>query len=246
MLSGKAPAKRRGLAALRRAIGSRLFAQCLGSAAALAMLSLGSAPAFAAPAQAVASHPLAPHVAEAAQRFGIPEHWIWAVMRQESGGNPRAVSPVGAQGLMQIMPGTWAMLTTRFDLGANAFEPRANIMAGAAYLRLMWDRYRNVRLMLAAYNAGPGRVDAYAAGRRGLPLETVNYVARISSALGAPGAPAMRVPATSVEPSWRDADLFAKSSGDAPRAGDDAAGPAPSPPPPTQSQTLFVPVSSSR
>src|SRR3546814_11182249 len=53
-----------------------------------------------------ASHPYAPHVAEASQRFGIPELWIWAVMRAESRGNSRAVSPAGAIVMMQFMPGT--------------------------------------------------------------------------------------------------------------------------------------------
>ena len=80
-------------------------------------------------------------VAEAAQRFGIPERWIWAVMRVESGGRVRAVSPKGAMGLMQIMPATWADLRARHGLGANPFDPRDNILAGAAYLREMHDRY---------------------------------------------------------------------------------------------------------
>src|SRR3546814_15396215 len=87
-------------------------------------------------------------------------------------------------GLMQIMPGTWNMLTSRHRLGSDPFDVRTNILAGAAYLRAMWDRYRDIRLMLAAYNAGPGRVDAYAAGRRRLPAETVAYVAGIAPALG--------------------------------------------------------------
>src|SRR3546814_12901683 len=79
-------------------------------------------------------------------------------------------------GLMQIMPPTWAMLTARHRLGGDPFDVRANILAGAAYLRAMWDRYGDVRLMLAAYNAGPGRPDAYATGRRGLPADTLAYV----------------------------------------------------------------------
>ena len=120
-----------------------------------------------------AAHPYAPHVAEASQRFGIPELWIWAVMRAESQGNSRAVSSAGAMGLMQIMPGTWAMLTERHRLGSDPFDVRANILGGTAYLRAMWDRYGDVRLMLAAYNAGPGRADDYANGRRRLPAETV-------------------------------------------------------------------------
>ena len=105
-------------------------------------------------------HPYAAPVAEAAQRFAIPELWIWRVMHAESRGRPGAVSHAGAMGLMQIMPGTWASLTARHRLGPDPFDPRANILAGAAYLRAMWDRYGDIALMLAAYNAGPGRADA--------------------------------------------------------------------------------------
>src|SRR3546814_7677362 len=94
------------------------------------------------------------------------------ILHAESRGNARAVSQAGAMGLMQIMPATWAMLSARHGLGADPFDVRSNILAGAAYLRAMWDRYRDVPLMLAAYNAGPGRADAFASGRRGLPAET--------------------------------------------------------------------------
>ena len=96
--------------------------------------------AAAAQVTAVAAHPYAGHVAEAAQRFGIPEAWIWAVMRAESNGDPGAVSRVGAMGLMQLMPGTWAALTARYGLGGNPWDARANIHAGAAYLREMLER----------------------------------------------------------------------------------------------------------
>lgn len=153
-------------------------------------------------------HSFAPHVAAAAQRFGISERWIWAVMHQESRGTIRARSPVGAQGLMQIMPATWAMLTARYGLGSDPYDVQANILAGAAYLRLMWERYRDVGLMLAAYNAGPGRTDAYVAGRSSLPSETVNYVARIASLLGSSSvASRAAMPSTSA-PSWRGSGLF--------------------------------------
>lgn len=159
-----------------------------------------------------ARHPYAAPVAEAAQRFGIPELWIWRVMHAESRGKIGAVSHAGAMGLMQIMPGTWASLTARHRLGADPFDPRANILAGAAYLRAMWDRYGDVRLMLAAYNAGPGRVDAYASGRRGLPAETIAYVAKIAPILGTSGiaSPAVvpAAPRAPAAPSWRDAALF--------------------------------------
>ena len=150
-----------------------------------------------------ASHPYAPHVAEASQRFGIPELWIWAVMRAESRGNSRAVSPAGAIGLMQIMPGTWSMLSARHGLGSDPF------LGGAAYLRAMWDRYRNVSLMLAAYNAGPGRADDYANGRRRLPAETVSYVAQITPSLGIASTVATAAIPASAPQSWRQAALFA-------------------------------------
>lgn len=180
-----------------------------GVALALSAVPLAApAAAFNGADSALAAHPYARHVAEASQRFGIPERWIWSVMRVESGGNWRAVSPVGAQGLMQIMPGTWAMLTARYGLGTDPFEVRANIHGGAAYLRLMWDRYRRVDLMLAAYNAGPGRADAFASGRRRLPAETIAYVARIAPALGtSTGAAQSALPSPAAR-SWRDAALF--------------------------------------
>lgn len=156
-----------------------------------------------------AAHPYAPYVAEASQRFGIPELWIWAVVRAESRGNSRAVSSAGAMGLMQLMPGTWSTLTARHGLGSDPFDVRANILGGAAYLRAMWDRYGDVGLMLAAYNAGPGRADDYAAGRRGLPAETINYVAQIVPGLGisSVAAPAAMPPAITM--SWRQSALFA-------------------------------------
>jgi len=131
-----------------------------------------------------ASQPLATIVAEAAHRFGIPEGWIWAVMRVESAGQTHAVSSAGAQGLMQIMPATWTRLRARHGLGDDPFDARDNVLAGASYLREMYDRYGSVTAMLAAYNAGPGRYEAYAAGARGLPLETTRYVARIAPAIG--------------------------------------------------------------
>lgn len=153
-------------------------------------------------------HPYAAPVAEASQRFGVPELWIWRVMHAESRGNRRAVSRAGAMGLMQIMPATWTMLSARHRLGNDPFDIRANIFAGAAYLRAMWDRYRDVRLMLAAYNAGPGRADAYAAGRRGLPAETIAYVRQIAPELGASDKATSVLAPAQAAPGWRDAPLF--------------------------------------
>lgn len=125
---------------------------------------------------------IAPHVREASQRFGIPEHWIYAVILVESAGRTRAVSSAGAMGLMQLMPRTWARQRTRFSLGNDPFDPRDNIMAGTSYLREMYDRY-GAQGFLAAYNAGPGRYEAWLAGRRSLPLETRRYVAKITPLL---------------------------------------------------------------
>lgn len=166
-------------------------------------------------ARQLSTHPYALHVTEASQRFGIPEHWIWAVMRAESNGQPRAVSHAGAMGMMQIMPRTWAMLSARFHLGPDPFDIRANILGGAAYLRLMWDRYGDVTLMLAAYNAGPGRVDDYRMGRRRLPAETADYVAKLAPSLGT--ATTFRVirPHHAVTQAWRHAPVFASRRGGA-------------------------------
>ncbi|QGN56310.1 transglycosylase SLT domain-containing protein [Novosphingobium sp. Gsoil 351] len=122
------------------------------------------------------------YIAEASQRFGIPESWIERVMRAESGGRTRiagrpTTSPKGAMGLMQVMPATWAMLTRRHALGTDPHEPRANILAGAAYLRAMRDRFGYPGLF-AAYNAGPERYAAYLSGRQSLPGETRLYLVR--------------------------------------------------------------------
>lgn len=127
---------------------------------------------------------IAGHVREASQRFGLPEHWIYAVIRAESAGRTRAVSSAGAMGLMQLMPGTWARQRARFNLGSDPFDPRENIMAGTSYLREMFDRY-GAHGFLAAYNAGPGRYEDWLAGRRSLPLETRRYVAKIAPLLQA-------------------------------------------------------------
>ncbi len=178
--------------------------------------------ACAAPAAPGAPHPYAGHVAEASLRFGIPQDWIWRVMHVESRGNARAVSSAGAMGVMQIMPATWAMLSARHGLGRDPFDVRANILGGAAYLRAMWDRYGDVRLMLAAYNAGPGRADAYAAGRRGLPTETVAYVAAIAPAIGASSIAPLAPAPTASTPAWRSASIFA-GEGDSSKPGSSAA-----------------------
>ena len=126
------------------------------------------------------------HIEEASARFGIPESWIRRVMRAESGGRTTMdgrpiTSRAGAVGLMQLMPRTWAEMRAKHGLGQNPHDPRDNILAGAAYLRAMYDRFGYPGLF-AAYNAGPTRYAEHLAGGRRLPAETVAYVAAIGSA----------------------------------------------------------------
>jgi hypothetical protein len=123
--------------------------------------------------------PWGPYIHQASTRFGVPELWIREVMRQESGGDETAVSSAGAMGLMQVMPSTYAILRNQYALGDDPFEPHNNIMAGTAYIKEMYDRYGSPGF-LAAYNAGPQRVDDYLATGDPLPDETVNYVASIA------------------------------------------------------------------
>ena len=158
--------------------------------------------------------PYAVYTTEAAQRFRLPVAWIEAVLGAESAGQARAVSPAGAMGLMQVMPATWAGLRTRYGLGPDPFEPRDNILAGAAYLREMYDRYGDVSAMLAAYNAGPDRADDYLTSGRPLPAETRAYVATIASALGAGPLVAAATPRVR-SPDWREAPLFIVRGADA-------------------------------
>jgi soluble lytic murein transglycosylase-like protein len=117
-------------------------------------------------------------IAEAARRFALPAHWISRVMRVESAGNVRAVSSAGAMGLMQIMPATWKELRVNYHLGHDPFDAHDNILAGAAYLRELYDRYGSPGF-LAAYNAGPERYEEYLAGKP-LPRETIAYVAKLA------------------------------------------------------------------
>jgi hypothetical protein len=133
--------------------------------------------------------PWGPYVRDAASRHRVPEQWIRAVMRQESGGRQYAAdgslitSTAGAMGLMQVMPRTYDMLSARYGLGADPFDPRDNILAGTAYIREMYDRY-GAPGFLAAYNAGPDRLEGYLSGAAALPDETINYLARIAPDLG--------------------------------------------------------------
>ena len=157
--------------------------------------------------------PYAAAIAEASVRFAIPEHWIRAVMQAESAGDPRAVSHAGAMGLMQVMPGTWAIMRQDNGLGADPFDPRDNILAGTAYLRAMLDRYGTVGGMLAAYNAGPGRYDEYLSEGRPLTAETRAYVAMLAPRLDGT-AP---LPNRATVADWREAALFTDRSAEHPQ-----------------------------
>jgi hypothetical protein len=123
--------------------------------------------------------PLVAYVTEASRRFGVPERWIRAVMRVESEGKQRARSKKGAMGLMQIMPGTWTELRSRYRLGVDPYDPHDNILAGTAYIRELSDRY-GAPGFLAAYNAGPARYERHLATGRPLPDETQAYVATLA------------------------------------------------------------------
>jgi hypothetical protein len=112
-------------------------------------------------------------LAHAGTKHNIDEDLLASVVRAESGGQVRAVSPTGARGLMQLMPGTASAMGVD-----DAFRPEQNISGGTAYLDSLLTRYHdNVALALAAYNAGPGAVDKY----HGVPpyRETQQYVARV-------------------------------------------------------------------
>jgi hypothetical protein len=156
-----------------------------------------------------ASDSYAAFIAEASQRFSVPAAWIRAVMRVESDGNARAVSPAGAMGLMQIMPDTWTDLRARYGLGHDPFDPHDNILVGAAFLREMHDRYGSAGF-LAAYNCGPACYDNHLATGRPLPPETVAYVTALLPLLNNPDAAMAALgPAPDVVP-WTQAPLFAR------------------------------------
>ncbi len=143
---------------------------------------------------------------EASRRFGLPVAWIRAVIATESGGDRRAVSVKGAMGLMQLMPGTWRDLRADLGLGVDPFDHRDNVIAGAAYLRRLLDRF-GPRGFLAAYNAGPARYQAFLDGARGLPPETVTYVARVEARVVGAGVE-QRVSHAELPRDWRAAGLF--------------------------------------
>ncbi len=167
----------------------------------------------------VSEQRFATHIAEASQRFRVPETWIRAIIIAESAHDIGAISSAGAMGLMQIMPDTWVELRIQHRLGTDPYDPRDNILAGTAYLRQMLDRYGSIGAMLAAYNAGPGRYDEYVATGRPLPAETRAYVAKLAPILGGEPLPERSEPPPPQPTDWREAPLFVGRSGGTSPAG---------------------------
>lgn len=174
-----------------------------------ALTTSSTALAETASARQIARDGFSAYIAEAAQRFRIPAAWIRAVMHAESAADPGAVSPKGAIGLMQIMPATWTELRVRHGLGHDPYDPRDNILAGAAYLRELQDRY-GAPGFLAAYNAGPGRYEEHLATGRPLPAETRAYVAALAPFSGGGDTGQTLVTAAELLP-WTRAPLFVAS-----------------------------------
>ena len=139
--------------------------------------------------------PYAREILEAAERYGVPDRLISAVIRTESAFNPLAVSRKGARGLMQLMPGTASLLGVR-----DSFDPRQNIDGGVRHLRALIERFGdNLSLALAAYNAGERAVVSHG----GVPPypETRNYVTRVLGFFGAESpAPLPKEPKEPKEP----------------------------------------------
>ena len=139
-----------------------------------------------------------PIILEASARSGIPTQWLHAVIRAESAGcalvdGRPTTSSAGAMGLMQLMPQTWSQMSRRLGLGDDPYQPHDNVMAGAEYLRELYDRFGSPGF-IAAYHAGPERYEAALHLDRSLPAETVEYIARVLSVAGLPSGPlAMRV-----------------------------------------------------
>jgi soluble lytic murein transglycosylase-like protein len=149
----------------------------------VAPAAVAMAAAVEAPARSiVAESPTPLELADAAaDRYGLPRVLVRSVMAAESGFEPLAISPKGAIGLMQLMPGTAQVL------GADPHDPAQNVDAGTRYLRDLLEKYNyGLRHALAAYNAGPGAVEKY----NGVPpyRETIEYISRIEKKLRAADA----------------------------------------------------------
>jgi soluble lytic murein transglycosylase len=123
---------------------------------------------------------LAETIVEESLRHGLDPALVMAVIRVESAGHHLAVSPVGALGLMQILPSTGEELAARLGIDWRGpdtlFDPVVNVKIGTAYLRELSDRYRHVPTALAAYNWGPGRIDRRLRRGDGVPSRYVEQV----------------------------------------------------------------------
>jgi soluble lytic murein transglycosylase-like protein len=194
----------------------------IGTAALASTASAQTAPPNALSPRAPGGDIFAEYIADAAQRFGVPASWIRAVMRAESDGNVREVSPKGAMGLMQIMPDTWTELRGRYGFGADPFDAHDNILAGAAYLRELHDRY-GAAGFLAAYNAGPARYEDHVATGRPLPDETRAYMALLNPKIAGDQVDSAAI-VTVAARSWTDAPLFVEHAGSKRITGREASG----------------------
>jgi len=122
--------------------------------------------------------PYLEHIDEMARKYQIDPNLVKAIIKVESNYNPNAISPKGAQGLMQLMPGT----AKRFGV-SDPFDPQENILGGVKYLRFLFDLFGDLKLVLAGYNAGEQRVLQH--GNNVPPIaETQNYVARVLNLSG--------------------------------------------------------------
>ncbi len=154
-------------------------------------------------------------VAEASEVHGVDADFIRSVIRQESGGNPKAVSRTGARGLMQLMPATAEQLGVK-----DSFSAEQNVHGGAEYLRVLLERYHgDAILALAAYNAGPQAVERY----HGVPpyTETRQYVRRVvhdyNRSKSAASAPSKAAATSTAKPATSDKPTQGKARSDAAR-----------------------------
>jgi len=150
-------------------------------------------------------------ITAASTRFTVPARWIRAVIEIESGGDEHSISPRGAMGLMQLMPGTWVELSARYGLGLDPFDARDNILAGTAYLKEMHDRFGSAGF-LAAYHAGPWRYEQHLVTGKPLPSETIVYVAAVTPLLDNEHGEHAAVDGRRALP-WREAPLFVERAG---------------------------------
>lgn len=128
-------------------------------------------------------------ITEASKRFGVPREWIMEVMRQESGGRTvlqgdlPITSEMGAMGLMQVMPQTYRDMRIDHRLADDPYDPRNSVLAGTAYLKFLHGKY-GYPALFAAYNTGPGNLEANLLGKKNLPQETIAYLSNIRIRLG--------------------------------------------------------------